>query len=366
MIAQKANLLEEAYTLLYSWIKQNDFNKLRDEYKKLYTSDADSYNKSFDLIIEMYNYVINNIKADRDRIEYYFKERSPQCTFAAMALLLDFSNINDEIPAYRVRQKSLSLADRISLFAMNVSDEEEANTPKEELSDEAGLVAFLEASALDTESKWEAIKIFNNQEKYYNEAAAILREAMELLSSKYGKVIKKLSDNFFNYWSSCQEDTDIIESINNKIKISWKLSEAGSLLSPMIFSPFSMTIATDLADNVKEDIIRIGILIDKRFEVFISKGLNKEDIVEIGKILSDKSKVDILELISKKPYYGKELADALGLTTATISYHVNALLRTSCLQAQIKANKVYYSIDNEKLGVYLDGVKSFFAGKNTE
>lgn len=358
--------MEEAFTLLFNWIKQNDYNKLRDEYKELYASDADKYNSIFNLIIEMHSYVINNMKADRDRIEYYFKERSPQCTFASMALLLDFSNISDDIPSYRDRVESLTLADRISLFAMNVSDEEEANTPKEELSSEAGLVTFLEASALDTDSKWEAIKIFNNQEKYYNEAAAILREAMELLKDKYAGTIKELSESFYNYWSSCQESMDILETINNKLKISWKISEAGSVLSPMIFSPFSMTIATDLADNVKEDIIRIGILLDKRFEVFFNKGLNKEDIVEIGKILSDKSKVDILELISKKPYYGKELADALGLTTATISYHVNALLKASCLQAQIKSNKVYYSIDNEKLGAYLDGVKSFFAGKNRE
>lgn len=65
--------------------------------------------------------------------------------------------------------------------------EEAANTPKEELSDESGLIAFLEASAFDSQTKWEAVKIFSRQEAYYNEVAAILAEVMGLLRSKYAR-----------------------------------------------------------------------------------------------------------------------------------------------------------------------------------
>lgn len=360
-------MMEEAYVLLYQWINQLEYDKVRDKYKELYRDDIDSFNYKIELIIEMYNYVISHIKTDRERIEYYFKERNPHyCTLASLALLMDLNYTLDDIPPFGERIKSLSQADRIALYAMNINDEEAAVTPNENLITEADLIAFLESSAFDTESKWEAIKIFNNQEAYYNEAAGILTEVIDLLKSQYGDAINELSVSFYNYWNDCQKNIDIIETIHDKLKISWELSKAGTMLVPVIFSPFSISIAMGEADKKRKDFIRLGIMIDKRFEFLLDRSLTKEDIVEIGKLLSDKSKVDILELISKKPCYGKELANALGLSTATISYHVNALLKASCLQAEIKANKVYYSINNEKISAYLDGIKSFFAGKNKE
>lgn len=239
--------------------------------------------------------------------------------------------------------------------------EEAANTPKEELSDESGLIAFLEASAFDSQTKWEAVKIFSRQEAYYNEVAAILAEVMGLLRSKYAREISELTLSFYNYWSNCQENIDIVETIRDRI--SWKLSDAGQLLVPLIFSPFYVSIAVNEAETGRKDIIRIGIMLDKRFELLYNRSMSKEDIVDIGKLLSDKSKVDILELVSQRPCYGKELANALGLSTATISYHVNALLKAGCLKAEVISNKVYYSIDIEKLSAYMEGIKSFFSGK---
>lgn len=362
-IEQKTNLIEEAYYLLYQWINHDNYDKVRDKYKELYQDDIESYNKKFDLIIEMYDYVISNIKADKERIEYYFKERNPSySTLASLALLLDLSSRANVLHSYEDRIKSLTLADRIGIFAMNINDEEAANTPKEELATESSLISLIEASAFETDIKWEAIKIFSNQEMYYNEVAAIIGEVIELLNSKYSKDINALTKEFYDYWSKCQESIDIIEVLCEKIKISWKMSEAGSVLVPVIFSPFSIAIAMNQDEENQKDVIRIGIMPDKRFEIFFDKSLKKEDIVEICKLLSDKSKVDILELISKKPCYGKELANALGLSTATISYHVNALLKASCLRAEIISNKIYYSIDNEKIADYLDGIKKFFAG----
>jgi len=356
--------MEEAYMLLYQWINYDNFDELRDKYQELYRDDLDNFNYKFNLIIEIYRYVIGKIKTDRERIEYYFKERNVQnCTFAALALLMDMGYLQNDIPSYEERIKPLSLADRVYQYAAIINGEEAANTPNGELSDESGLIAFLEASAFDSQTKWEAVKIFSRQEAYYNEVAGILAEVMELLRSKYTREINELSMSFYNYWSSCQENSDIIEAIRDRLKISWKLSDAGQLLVPVIFSPIGVSIAMNGTEAGRKDIIRIGIMLDNRFVFLYNRSMSKEDVVEIGKLLSDKSKLDILELVSQRPCYGKELANALGLSTATISYHVNALLKAGCLKAEVMSNKVYYSIDNEKLSAYMEGIKSFFSPK---
>lgn len=354
-------MMEEAYALLYLWINNYNYED-RDKYKELYYDDLDNFNKKIDLIIDMYQYVINNIKIDKDTIEYYFKERNHHyCTLASLALLMDFGKMHDEIPSYDEKIKPLTLAERVALFAMNINDEESANTPKEELTTESDLINFIESSDFDNETKWEAIKIFNNQEKYYNEAAGILQEAMDLLNSKYSEAINELAYEFYNYWNERMEGIDIIRTLSDKFKISWKMSEAGCVLLPVIFSPFQISVAANGVDSNLKDIFRLGVLLDERFELLIERRLKKEDIVEIGKLLSDKSKVDILELVSQKPCYGKELANALNLSTATISYHVNALLKANFLKAEIISNKVYYSINIERISAKLDGIKRFFA-----
>jgi len=355
--------MEEAYALLYQWINHDDYEKDRDKYKALYQEDLDNFNHKFDLIIEMYNYVTGNIKSDRRRIEHYFKVRNLHyCTLASLAMLMKMDNQYNDIPLFEQRVKHLSLSDRIGLFAEIINDEEAANIPKEELATEAGLINFLEASDLDAETKWEAIKILNNQETYYNEVAAILAEVIDLLKSKYENEINELTMGFYNYWSNVQRSNDILEILAERI--SWKISEAGSYLIPVIFFPFSLSIAMNAYESNNKDLIRFGIMLDRRFEFLFERSMTKGDIVEIGKLLSDKSKMDILELVSKRPCYGKELANALGLSTATISYHVNALLKAGFLQAEIISNKVYYRIDNEKISVYLEGIKKYFAGSN--
>lgn len=360
-IASQVSLLDEAYVLLYQWINNNDIENTLAQYADRYQTEVESYNKKRDIMLEMYHYVTDHMKTKRDRIEYYFKERNPQfSTFATLALLLDEhrSSIN-EIPAYQERMKELTPERRVLEFAMYINCEEAANLPQEELATEADLVSFLESSSYDTASKWETIKIFNNQEIYYLEASQILEEARDLLNSGFGSRIEELSEEFYKYWGTYQENHDMIDTFQERLKISWRKSDKGCILKPSIFRPFSISISVDVEENKYLDVIRLGIMLDDRFDMSDHK-IKKEDVVEIGKLFSDKSKVDILEFVSQKPRYGKEIANELNLTTATISYHVNALLKINFLQAEVISNKVYYSINRDMISIYLENVKDFF------
>ena len=109
----------------------------------------------------------------------------------------------------------------------------------------------------------------------------------------------------------------------------------------------------------KEDVIRLGILFDDQVRL-VQKMIDSERIVKFGKVISDKSKVEILRFINHKSAYGKEIADALKLSTPTISYHVNALMQLGLVKTSIEANKVYYTINKEAIEKLLDEIKTFF------
>ncbi len=72
-----------------------------------------------------------------------------------------------------------------------------------------------------------------------------------------------------------------------------------------------------------------------------------EKLASVLKVLADKSRLELLKLIRQNPSYGKELADAMGLTTATVSRHLDQLKTTGLIKEE-KADAVKYVSFNEE------------------
>jgi len=86
----------------------------------------------------------------------------------------------------------------------------------------------------------------------------------------------------------------------------------------------------------------------------------KQRIQSVLKTLSDPSKLELLKLCAKQPSYGVPLAKELGLTTATVSYHLNALVRLGYLTMSLDGNKVYYVTQNDRILADLNAVSALF------
>lgn len=67
------------------------------------------------------------------------------------------------------------------------------------------------------------------------------------------------------------------------------------------------------------------------------------------KTLSDKKRLDMVELLAKRPWYVSELAEQLGLTAATVSYHISMLWRFNIIKFERSDHRIYYSLDKERL-----------------
>jgi DNA-binding transcriptional ArsR family regulator len=92
------------------------------------------------------------------------------------------------------------------------------------------------------------------------------------------------------------------------------------------------------SDNLTYDKIMI-----KRTSITQDKALT------ILKLLSDKSKLEILQLTRDEAYYGAQLANKIGLTTATISHHTSALFEQSLLQIEKVDSKIFYKQNQETI-----------------
>jgi DNA-binding transcriptional ArsR family regulator len=358
-IIQHINLVDEAFFLLYQWVNNNDLGEIKLRNAEEMHLGIEVYKRRFEILNNIFHDVTEQLKGKKDRIEYYFKERNNEFSnLAALALLWEVHRLDNKLLPYEEQFMDIDDTKRIKEFASIISDEEAENTPDEKLRNQTDLIRFVEDSPYDNEAKWEVIKIFTNQEASYNEVCTILQEVIEIFTGKYSRQIAELEQECYEYWSSFQKENDIIETVNEKLKISWE-SDKETVILPLFFLPYGITFSVTDADYCSKDIVRISVMIDANF-IITDRKITKEDVVNVGKLLSDKSKVDILEFISRKPCYGKEIANELNLSTATISYHVNALLQIRFIKADVNSNKVFYSIDRERISAYLDDVKDYF------
>ena len=360
-IQTHVNLIDEAFILLYYWINKDEMKSAFDIQSEFYQTNADSYQKKCNLLLDIYQYVKDNLQVKKDILEYYFKSRGQEFTCYGSFALLGINHQNrNKTKSYEDFFSNITEQQKIKQYALMINGEEAMNLPQE-LQNFSELVAFIDASSYEQEMKWEVIKIYHNQEKYYNEVCDIISKVIDLITSKYSDQIAYFEQEFYEYWTNVENEEGIIATIDKQLSITLEISERGIVVEPLMFAPFSVIVSIKEGINTLQDVIRISVLFDKRF-VIANRMIKKDDVINMGKLLSDKSKVDILEFVSKRPCYGKEIATELELSTATISYHVNALLKEGFLKADINSNKVYYSINRERISACLEDIKNYFVG----
>jgi len=91
---------------------------------------------------------------------------------------------------------------------------------------------------------------------------------------------------------------------------------------------------------------------DQKFE-WAKRG---EHSKEIFKILADETRMEILRLVSKKKWHRNHLVKQMGLTSATMTYHLNKLVSLGMIDvvANEEGKKAQYAINSVKLRTLVD------------
>lgn len=88
-----------------------------------------------------------------------------------------------------------------------------------------------------------------------------------------------------------------------------------------------------------------------------------EEILEPLKSLADGTRLKILQMLYMHPMYGKEIAEALNLTTATVSHHLEALNQQGLVNVEKVKQIKYFSTNYTRLSRKLDEVTKFIKEK---
>lgn len=125
---------------------------------------------------------------------------------------------------------------------------------------------------------------------------------------------------------------------------SLKEHPAGYILHLSFFKYVSCHAYSSYQEEI-EDWFVLGIYSDLLF----NDSAMTERQAHFFKVLSDVNRIAIIRLLSERPWFGQELAEALNISPPTVSYHIGFLQQIGAVSFTRTDNRFYYELDRSKL-----------------
>lgn len=202
--------------------------------------------------------------------------------------------------------------------------------------------------SLSGEAKWYLTMIVQQPKIYLTELIDVMIEAVEVFKNTFvvmekdvEEIVKELQEEVGRSEKYISEVTGIkaLEQWDKDLYIQPSMVNFNAI---SIQCSQSFIFGTPRRDN-----LYFGWQFKNFLEIAQGKDKEEELLNDRLKCLSDKSKFKILKLLREKPMFGQEIATALSLTTATVSYHMNALLFAKLVYIERIESRIYYTINDK-------------------
>jgi DNA-binding transcriptional ArsR family regulator len=147
------------------------------------------------------------------------------------------------------------------------------------------------------------------------------------------------------------------------------LSEKGGLYEKYILAPcsFDGSPLTAVENREETGLILafnrgVAILQNNEIDPEEPPTLDTAELANIFNTLGDKTRLEIVRALVERPHYGQELAKMLGISNATVFYHLSQLEKTRAVHLERIEHRVYYVLDAARLRYLLTQAGSFLLG----
>lgn len=246
----------------------------------------------------------------------------------------------------------------------------EAHFPPE-ISMEAFLRIVAENTLWTSENRCHILSVFADYHQSFAKALPVVRRMLAILEGHLPAV-----QPYLNHWESQMrlvaqqgEESQLMQHLLECVPLIYKCDypfEFRPVLayySGLHISVHSMRSQAqqELFPTSRPGLICPGVaFFDISEIIFDHQGIDEGETLAALKLLSDKSKYDILKNLKQAPCYGAQLAQKLGLSPATISHHMNTLLSQELVRFDVQENRVYYHLDTRRMREMMDRLRHIF------
>lgn len=335
---------------------QSDSKEFDDDLKELNTDEYLNFVKRVRLQLQPYEKEIT-LFFPKESLDFYtfstfMTKANPFFGYESIESYLDFLLSLDE---QQIKKSIL-----YTLLLMQALGEETISDMDNISTDSQQIMSYIKDLRIDAGAKWNLFLIIEEPVKYMNKFVDLMQQLLPLFNNiyapyeektiAYGRYLedylnkngeKGLADKTYSIF-----DPNIIEDETKNYLVS-------------VINPYALTIVTS---TIPQYFIW-GLNMEEAFKFIKEMKENKlNDRIQIFKNLGDKTRYEVLKLIASGEYSTKKIATALDVSSATISYHLNALCTAKIIRIEKNNNRIEYVIDKNLLMEAMEDLKKDLEG----
>ncbi len=208
----------------------------------------------------------------------------------------------------------------------------------------------LDSTELSDQEKWILLRMLKRPDQHLHRLTQMLIPIKNLIAENFS-IIQPMLDDFTFRWREYFQQNMFSAFLSQCMGLEFGDNKDYTVhVYPYIFD--SSTISLNMDEDEKNIYLKIGACMSEGVTVK-TLPIKSNHLLEGLKALSDKSKLAILDHIRNKRSYGQALAKETGLSTATISHHMSALINCGFIRMEKEDNRIYYQMDKDRLQRFL-------------
>ena len=352
------NIVYESAMLLYDSVNNISYREKKSEYERATITDSEELMVGMDTFARFTELILDKNDIDRDAMTHLFSHRAELDSCLAFYILHDI--FASPSPDFITDLEKINKMSKATFFAniyyLLLGRFPELAT-KVSITSYSDIIKFIAVLPVSGELKWELTSFYNDFDSLKGQLAVMIGKIGKLYFDGY-EMVRHYTDWFLaNYRMSSTHDPE--KYLRDKYKVLDGKEPDVLYVIPSSAAADRVSYKMNYTQDQVTDFLYVGVLHSTVVEACDSP-FDDSKLTKTLKVMGDKSKFEIMRLVSDEPKYGLQLAEALDISTATISHHMAQLEEMDLIRTERDSNRVYYSLNRETVEYVVKNLNKLF------
>ena len=257
-----------------------------------------------------------------DKIRYFYKDDVLRMFFINVKTLLRYRSFDEYVEFLQSMDEVLIKKQLMTSIVKQDEEELVVEDKVEELvGNQFAFLDFLKYLPIDDTLRWNYFTIMSQPKKFVEDFISLHQTIKPIFDKVYAEYLPILEKSYTEFEATIREHPTILAEAFTGTKeieeIDWT-SDDISVIPTLLLSDFFFQ---------DSEILLLGAKSLEVIQHFIQTRLDKQqERINVFKNLGDKTRYQIFCEIAKGTKSVKKIAEQLGITSATVSYHINELV----------------------------------------
>ena len=297
---------------------------------------------------------------DKKNLEKYFKHHTEENYSLADFLYNneDFWKCKDIEEYISMLENKSNVDKKLYILAVvhNSKGEECEDKLKEICKSDEEILKTIKNSEFTSSLKWDLSCFINDTEIEFKEFIEFIRSSTYIYEQFKGtrnKLMEKLNERLEKNINNNKKSLDFLNKTTRKIV------NYDSFNDIYVTTNYGQGYGINFVMNDDTMYIFLGAYYENHLKMIGGEEENRlQTNLMVYKNLCDKNRFEILKLLTKKEDYSQgEIAEILGITNATVSYHMNFLVGANLVNIDKRNKKAFYLLNKNTLEKSIDFIR---------